>query len=244
MKLREIVYMVMDELKLLSDDSSFNEDHIKFLVDKYRSNFLNQNYVKGGVVSESNYQNINLSLVPIIDTSIYGIEKEYKKSTDTISSIMSISNTKANIVITQTIETEIENENGELETIETEVKTDSYFNYKFVYVPKDRLDFVGFNKWLKNIVYWTIKDNYVYVYSNNEDISFINEINIRAVFESTLVDLDDEYPLESGLVPLVIQSIVQELSPKIVQPEDSYNNASDDKANINNYIARNIKQND
>ena len=43
---REAVYMVLDELKLMSDDSNFNEDHIIFLLSKYRSFILKQTYYK------------------------------------------------------------------------------------------------------------------------------------------------------------------------------------------------------
>jgi hypothetical protein len=225
MTLREIIYMIMDELKIMSDDSTFNENHIKFLVDKYRATLLLQQSIKSNVQpSESNYQTIDLVLNSNVDTSIYGEEKEYMKSTTTVPNILSISNNKAASV-----------------NIDEDTNIKSYFNYKMVYTPENRFDFIGFNKWLKNIVYWTIKDNYVYVYSKNEDIALIKNLSIKAIFENTNTDLDDEYPLEAGLVPLLIQSVVQELSPRTIQPEDSYNNASDDKANLTRYLASNTK---
>ena len=34
---REIVYMINDQLKLFSDDSSFTEDHIRFIAKNLRS---------------------------------------------------------------------------------------------------------------------------------------------------------------------------------------------------------------
>jgi hypothetical protein len=37
---RDIVYMIMDELKLSSDDSYYTEDHIIFLISKYRAFLL------------------------------------------------------------------------------------------------------------------------------------------------------------------------------------------------------------
>ena len=43
---REMVYMVLDELKLFSDDSSFTEEHVRFLLDKYRMYILKQQYEK------------------------------------------------------------------------------------------------------------------------------------------------------------------------------------------------------
>ena len=37
---REIVYFVIDELKLISDDSTFTPEHIIFLADKMRAKLL------------------------------------------------------------------------------------------------------------------------------------------------------------------------------------------------------------
>ena len=34
---REIVYMVLDELKLESDDAYYTQDHVIFLINKYRA---------------------------------------------------------------------------------------------------------------------------------------------------------------------------------------------------------------
>jgi hypothetical protein len=34
---KELVYMVLDELKLVSDDSTFTEDHVMFTLNKYRT---------------------------------------------------------------------------------------------------------------------------------------------------------------------------------------------------------------
>jgi hypothetical protein len=36
-KVKELVYMVLDEVKLLSDDAYYTEEHIVFLLGKYRA---------------------------------------------------------------------------------------------------------------------------------------------------------------------------------------------------------------
>lgn len=41
---RELVYLVLDELKLTSDDALFNEEHVMFLLGKYRGFLLKQQY--------------------------------------------------------------------------------------------------------------------------------------------------------------------------------------------------------
>lgn len=229
MTLRELVYMVIDELKLLSDDSTFNEEHIKFLLNKHRVAILYQLYNKQNTrVAESNYQYITLPLERLEDSSIFGLEREYMISEIEVPNLLKIGDTKVNLV-------------------------DSKFNYRSVLIDSNRLDYVGFNKWTKNIVYYAIRDKHLYMYSYNEEIQTTYEVILKGVFEdvegvfklnnpnSNVLDMD--YPLESNLVPLVIQSVVQELAPKTITPEDSLNNASDDKANLNNFIRRNLKQN-
>ena len=61
--LREMVYMVIDQLKNLSDDSYYTEEHIIYLLNKYRALLLKQRYsdVKRQV-PESNYQTICIDL--------------------------------------------------------------------------------------------------------------------------------------------------------------------------------------
>ena len=34
---REVIYMVNDQLKFFSDDASYTEDHIKFIINNLRS---------------------------------------------------------------------------------------------------------------------------------------------------------------------------------------------------------------
>ena len=41
---REIVYMILDLIKLMSDDAYYNEEHVLYLVDKYRMFVLDKKY--------------------------------------------------------------------------------------------------------------------------------------------------------------------------------------------------------
>ena len=64
MTVKEITYMVLDELKVQSDDSHFTEEHVIFLLSKFRALLLKQRYgtdIKKSV-PESNYQTICLDL--------------------------------------------------------------------------------------------------------------------------------------------------------------------------------------
>ena len=63
-KYKEIVSMVLDMLKVTSDDSIFNEGHIIFLAGRYRSFLLKQRYSTDlkKQIPESNYQTLCLEL--------------------------------------------------------------------------------------------------------------------------------------------------------------------------------------
>ena len=59
MTYKEIVYFVLDSLKLVSDDSHFTEAHVLFLADKMRAMLLKQRYSDiRKEIPESNYQTI------------------------------------------------------------------------------------------------------------------------------------------------------------------------------------------
>lgn len=76
MTYRELVYMCLDEIKLASDDSYITEDHILFLISKYRSFLLKQKYEKTNMpVAESNYQYISLSSLSTTVPEIMSIAK-------------------------------------------------------------------------------------------------------------------------------------------------------------------------
>lgn len=75
MTYRELVYMCLDEIKLASDDSYITEDHILFLISKYRAFLLRQKYDKTVLpVAESNYQKIKVQKNSIVP-DVMGIAK-------------------------------------------------------------------------------------------------------------------------------------------------------------------------
>ena len=89
---REVVFMALDELKLISNDSTYTPEHLIFLADKMRALLLDRRYrdARKGEVSRSNYQEICLELVEvpaIPGTTCYG---EYLRSTEKVPSLMNI----------------------------------------------------------------------------------------------------------------------------------------------------------
>ena len=225
---KEIVYLVSDELKLDSDDSTFNENHIVFLLSKYRAFILNQRYKEiRKQVSSSNYQTICLDVEQITPEFDSSDNTYYLKSIVKVPGILGI----GNIIIF----------------------SKDYFNAEITYITKDRMRYVGYNKYMNNIIYCTKDANeYLYFKSYNPRTLDLKNVKMNAVFEdiedaSELecekeCDLMDRiFPMEDSLIPAVVELVVKELLGASYRPEDSENNASDDIANLASSIQRNAK---
>lgn len=227
-KLRELTYMVLDELKASSDDSYFNEDHVKFLIGKYRNFILKQQYkdIKKEI-ADSNFQTLEVELDKL-NTNIIniGCRTTYQfKSKNTIPELLSVVNPKIYI--------------------------ENYYNGEVSYVSKERMRYVCHNKWLVKVIYASIDPtNHLYVISSNDKYNDITKIYITGIFENPeeVSNLDQdpmdlEYPLEEGLIPQVIELVVKELLSAEYRPEDSSNNAEDDLSNLMAFLRKNSKSN-
>lgn len=223
-KYRELVYMVLDELKLSSDDSYFTEDHIIFLLGKYRTFLLKQRYsdIKKPI-PESNYQTICLNLIQV--PAISGEPCEggvYLRSDKKIPFIMKIGNPRVYPI--------------------------DYYQGEITYVSRDRMRYVGYNKFLQNIIYCSLgPDNYLYFKSSNPQYLYLEEVRFTGIFEDPMLPkellcpnetelicdpIDNEFPLEEALIPPLIELVVKELSNSIYRPEDENNNSKDDLSNV------------
>lgn len=234
MTYREIVYMCLDQLKLVSDDSTYTEDHIIFLASKIRGMLLKQQYkdVKKEI-PESNFQTLCLELIPV--PAISGEPCEggtYLRSKEKIPHLMSI--------------------------VTPRVYAEDYYQGNITFVSRERMRYVGYNKWLPNIIYASIgPDNYLYFKSFNPQYLYLENAKLTGVFEdpekAAELDcnkgedacdvLDMTFPLEEALVPQLIQLIVQNLSGSIYKPKDSINDAADNLADLASFLRNNVKSN-
>ena len=218
---RQLVYLVLDELKLISDDSSFTEDHVIFLLSKYRAFLLKQRYSDiRKDIPLSNYQTLCLDLEEHEGIEGLPCEGTYMRSTKKIPSTVDIGQPK--------------------------VHSEDYFNGEIAYIPRDRMEYVGHNKWLQNIIYAAkAPDGYLYLKSSNPQLYYLEKVRFTGVFsdveeaseleceQSESCDiLDKEFPLEDALIPPLIDLTVKELTGAVYKPEDPNNNATDDLANI------------
>jgi hypothetical protein len=223
MTYRELIYIVLDQIKASSDDSYITEDHVLFLANKVRALLLKQRYsdVKREIPL-SNYQTICIPLEKIGGS--FCTEKLLKSSTP-IPTTMTVGKTYVG--------------NG--------------IDSNITLVSKDRFKYVGINKWLKNFAYATIdNNNYLYIKSQNPQTYYLESIEVSAIFEdpksvesfcNESCDFwDNDYPLEESLVSSVIDLIIKYVSGAVLQPTDSTNNANDDLSSVQNFIRNNMKE--
>lgn len=231
---KELVYMVLDETKLHSDDSSFTEDHIIYLLDKYRAFILKQRYADiKKAIPESNYQTICLPLELVGTTNQCGAAVGLK-SKDKIPYLMKIGHPS--------------------------LHTSDYYDGEITYVSRDRMKYVGHNKYMQNIIYASIgPDNYLYLTSANTQYTHLEEVQFTGIFEDpksaaeyscqnstegkSCNIYDSTFPIEDALVPVIIELVVKELLGASYRPKDDDNDAKDALADLANYIARNVKSN-
>lgn len=223
MTLRELVFMCMDEVKLNSDDSIYTEDHVVFLLNKYRSFVLKKELEKENKqLSSTNGQTICLDLIEIRD-----------EDNPCGGSMLRTEQPIPNLV--------------------NDCKVSLYpVNYfegdHIIYTTMERMRYTTYNKWTKNLIYAAKgPDDYLYLKSSNSQYLYLEKLRMKAIFEDfesaaqyacddageelNCDILDMKFPIENALVPIVIELVVKELLGVKYQPRDTHNNATDDASN-------------
>lgn len=225
MKYKDIVYMVLDEIKSTSDDAFFTEEHVLLLVNNYRNFILKQRYsdIKKPI-PESNYQTICLNLIQV--PAIAGVPCEggtFLRSKEKVPFMMKIGTPKVYPI--------------------------NYYLGEITYVSRERMRYVGYNKYLQNIIYASLgPDNYLYLQSSNPQYLYLEKIRLTGIFENieSVSDLlcddsgdsincdimDKTFPIEDALVPPIIELVVKELLGAEYIKKDEENNAKDDLPEI------------
>lgn len=225
MKYKDIVYMVLDEIKSTSDDAFFTEEHVLFLVNNYRNFILKQRYsdIKKPI-PESNYQTICLNLIQV--PAIAGVPCEggtFLRSKEKVPFMMKIGTPKVYPI--------------------------NYYLGEITYVSRERMRYVGYNKYLQNIIYASLgPDNYLYLQSSNPQYLYLEKIRLTGIFENieSVLDLlcedsgdsincdimDKTFPIEDALVPPIIELVVKELLGAEYRPKDETNDAKGELSEV------------
>lgn len=232
---RHIVYMVLDELKIDSDDSYYTPEHVIFLVSKYRALLLKQRYSDlKRTIALSNYSSLTFLLVPVSsDPCGVGI---YLRSSEKLPDLMDL----AGIIGS------------------TKVTTHNVLSKPVTFVNNSRFRYIGKDRWTKDYIYCTLGlDKYLYIKSANPQFRYLEKVTISSVFEDPLKvyeynysqgfcncdsqpcdPLDIEVPVQEDLIPQIIELCVRDLGRMIYNPEDKVNNSTDDQSDIQMRVAK------
>lgn len=242
---REITYMVLDRGKLMNDDSYVEPEHVLFILSHLRAYLIASKYKQAKAqVAPSNFQTLVLNLEPV--DQMCGCDMDgmcLAKSVEEIPNLLLINN---------------------YEGMATLSPVDAFgCDVKFNMISAARFSTVGYSKWQQLQSYASIApDRRLYLKSHNSDILDMDAIQLTAVFENAekvaemqaeyqqndCVDdvpcdvMDMEFPLEEGLVTLLIDYAAQAVFDMASKPRDEKNSADDELGNITNYLNALLKE--
>ena len=221
----EICYSCLDLLKLSSDDAYFTEEHVLFLMSKVRALLLERKYRRSrnasfSIMSEENKQQVCLRVQPASNLPGGCITGNWLQSTEKIPALMPEFPAVACTAF---------------DLLDTNV----------AFIPEERMRYVGYNKWLHNIIYASKSRNgYLYLKGFNPQFQYLQMVGLTGIFSDPIEAaklsheaclnggicdiLEQPFPLEEALVPSCIELVVQELLGSKYMPEDKDNNAKDD----------------
>lgn len=230
----QVVYIILDFMKISSDDAYYTPDHILFLVNKYRAYVLKSKYEKSTETpSDSNYQTMHITFEE--KDRVEGFKESGKYLVS-----------KENLPESLDVGTPI-------------FAGKDLFQGDISFVSPIRFKYVGFNKWTKNITFVTTEGSKVYLKSCSPFAYYLQEGTYRDIFSNPLeaaatsgdyaVDdngelcnpLEVEFPLEDNLLPLCMQYVVKDLTGGLYKPQDKENNATDDLSALAQFIRSYIK---
>jgi len=226
MTIREIIYMCLDQARLVTDDITLNEEHALFLANKIRAYLLIQKYKTVKLeVQDGNYQVLCIDLQEHNTGSTCDGEI-FVRSTTKVPNLLKIGN--------------------DLVTPYNYIK-----GVNISLVPAERMRYVGHNKHLRNIIYATIgHDGYLYMKSHNPQFKYMNRAKLTGVFEDVVAASymvcdhelnlwDRVFAIEDALVNPLVEAVVKEMVGAEYRPKDNRNNANDSPDKI---IAQNKQQ--
>lgn len=226
----ELIYTVLEKLRIHSDDSNISKELVSSLLDTKRAMILKQQYsAKGWHLPNEVKQEICLPLV--LANSVSGYSCAGKILT-------------TNAIVPRSIK--LKGKEGPL-LIRKEDNSVIPINI----ISVERIPFLFSNKFTAMLTYAAVDYNgKLVLISADNKLKFLSIIKVTDVFESpdkVLSDLcttpyneiarkqetdpwNTEYPIESSMADVVVNMVVQELTRTMSIPSDDLNNATDEKS--------------
>lgn len=217
MKKSKIIYDIREKLKINSDDIDITNEYISHLINVKRALLIKQRYGKfSKTIPESLKQTLCLE-----------VEKESIENS-CFSNIL-----KTKISIPDFIETYNRNSLLDIRLFNMTSLPVNIINYQ-------RIPYLGYNKWTKNLIYGVYQNGILYLYSNKTGFGLLENIKITGIFsdpdkadslncesKENCDYLDKEYNISSPMVSDLVNMVVKELSITIKLEEDKLNNSDE-----------------
>lgn len=223
----EIAHAIQDFSKTISDDSVITIDHIIFLLGKYRNVLLLKS---DQPLSHASYQTICIDLSSGSGNDFCGAQP-YLVSDAKVPDLLGAG------------------------SIHIAPPAGFLYGYRFQYVSPQKFQFVGHNKWLRNLIYATIgPDSRLYLRGADNGFTYLSKLRLTALFDdiekaaeqqcdeccdTTICDIEDrQFPMDNSLLPALMQAVTKEITAAAWQPRDDSNDASDDLATFAQILNR------
>ena len=218
----ELIYSVLDKLKPhLTDDIDISPREIGWEIGVTRALLLRQELNKNRTIDAAIIQDLGCVEVEVSD----------RAECCDISTDCKIIRTKLEIP------TAIELYNS---TGITRIGPIDKLDMDYSFITYNRAKFVGNGKYNKDLIYAFLRNNRVYLVSKNDKVKFIKYINIAGVFENptevipftncggtSCFSSDDEYPINSWMIPVLQDMVINKFIRTIQMPKDTINDGTD-----------------
>lgn len=213
---REAVHMVMDELKMAADDNYFTTDHALFLLRLHRAAFLKRSYTAiGKEPPDAYYQELCMPLEPADRVPGLACRGRVLRTASTLPRMSPAG--------------------------KPELYAPGYWDGHMALVDRRRMRHVGHDRFRRSVIYGAVgPDGRLYLTGADPAMLHLREARLSAVFEDPAEadawacggaapcdPLDAPLRMEEAHVPIVIQSVVRELSMAAYRPQDPANDAAD-----------------
>ncbi len=216
----EIIYTVLEKLRVYSDDSDFSEELISSLIDTKRAMLLKQQYAK------------NAWHMPMEIKQHLCVDLELVEKVEGYCSAGKILMT--DLPLPKSIK--IKGKEGPLL-----VRGLDMMEIPINIIPIERIPFLFNNKYTQHLIYCAVASSGKLVLVSKDDKHrFLNHIKVTDVYEDpekarqldcsedfSLDDWEYEYPVESSMVETIVDLIVKDMTVSIQIPSDKTNDAAD-----------------
>ena len=229
MTTRELIYRILQPLKINTEDSSdtYSEEFVYNMLCEKRALVLKQQYNDGRKDPPlSTYQEICIDLIP--ENVIPGVE-----CTD-------------EILVSEKVLPKLIDFSGDYGISKLLIQTLDRYQIPFSIVPFERLSYLGENKWTKNLVFVAIGYDYrLYFKTNNPFILKLKRVKGYGIFNDPEEALeyscdetdkpcdifDSEFPLDESIIDFVIRLVRTELDPTYQINKDLQNDSAEPRRN-------------